>query len=88
MSSQKPSEQSAFGPITTKYDLVEAKILEFHPIAPFVLENLALCSRSKPLKYFALAHGFASGLCGLTPFHFLDQDQENILCFWKPPSCG
>ena len=64
MSSQKPSEQSAFGPITTKYDLVEAKRLEFHPIVPFVLENVALCSRSKPLKYFALGYGFASGVLG------------------------
>ena len=41
--------------------------------------------RGKPLRYIALGNGFASGLCGQTPFHFLDQKQENILYFWKTP---
>ena len=70
---------SAFRSIT-KYDFIEAKRL----LHLLINEswNLALCYRGKPLKYLALGHGFASGLCGLTPFHFLDQDQE---CFWKTP---
>ena len=74
--------------LTQKYPMV---IIYFFKLCWFEMARNALKSdfrsskRGKPLRYIALGNGFASGLCGLTPFHFLDQEQENILYFWKTP---
>ena len=74
--------------LTQKYPMV---VIYFFKLYWFEMARNALKSdfrsskRGKPLMYIALGNGFASGLCGLTPFHFLDQEQENILYSWKTP---